>query len=83
MSKFYFHLRDGTLLEDPDGSELPDLAAALESAKEDVRVLISERIRSGRVLSPAVICIADETGAELASVSFNDVLQDLVPWGRF
>jgi len=33
MPRFFFHIRDGaTLIEDPDGSELPDLAAAREEA---------------------------------------------------
>jgi hypothetical protein len=80
MPRYFFHLRDEAFLEDPDGVELPNLTAALASAKEDVRHLISERIRSGRVSGPALMVIADETGAELASVSFHAVLQELVPW---
>ncbi|WP_394802013.1 DUF6894 family protein [Rhizobium halophilum] len=80
MPKFFFHLRDETFLEDPDGSELPDLAAALASAKEDVRSLISERVRSGRLVGPAIMFIADETGADLASVSFKEVLSESAPW---
>ncbi|MET3585642.1 hypothetical protein ABID21_001751 [Pseudorhizobium tarimense] len=80
MPKFFFHLRDEIFLKDPDGTELPDPAAALASAKEDVRSLISERIRSGRVFGPAVMVIADETGVELASVSFKEVLSELAPW---
>jgi hypothetical protein len=80
MRKFFFHLQDEAFLEDPDGAELADLAAAVQSAKEDVRALIGERIRSGRVIGPAVILIADETGAELACLSFKEVLQELIPW---
>jgi hypothetical protein len=80
MVRFYFHIIDKMRLEDPDGTELPDVNAAIISAREDVRLLISERIRSGRVLGPAIMVIADETGAELASVSFKEVLQESAPW---
>nr|WP_321182289.1 hypothetical protein [Methylobacterium sp. Leaf122] len=48
MPRFFFHIRDGaTLIEDPDGSELPDLAAAREEAAQGAR--FHDRRRADRL----------------------------------
>jgi hypothetical protein len=43
MPRFYFHLRDqGHLLEDPEGTDLPDLHAALDEVLRTERELCAE-----------------------------------------
>jgi hypothetical protein len=80
MPRFYLHIRQDVLLEDPDGVDVPDLEAARLVAAEDAPDLIAERIRLGRPVDAHVIEIADENGARLDSVKFEDVIKALIPW---
>ena len=42
MARFYFHVRTGDdLTEDPDGVELPDLAAAREEALRSAKDILA------------------------------------------
>jgi len=77
MTTFYFHLRhsDG-LVEDPDGSELADLEAAIEEAKAGVRALVAESIRENKLLQPTTIEITDDKGNVLDTVTFREVLEE-------
>ncbi len=77
MTTFYFHLRysDG-LVEDPDGSELADLEAAIEEAKASARALVAERIGENKLLQPTTIEITDEKGNVLHTVTFREVLEE-------
>jgi hypothetical protein len=78
---FYFHMRQGDqFLEDYDGSELSGLEAALQTAREDARALIAERIELGRLVEPYSIEITDADGLRLALVTFEEVLRELAPW---
>lgn len=56
MTTYYFHLRhsDG-LVEDPGGSELADLEAAIEEAKSGARALVAVSIRENKLLQPTTI----------------------------
>lgn len=79
MPMFFFHVRQGdVLVEDPDGSNLADLAAALSEAHEDVRILIAERIKAGTAIHPWKLEVTDEVGLTLADVHFHDVLFGLI-----
>lgn len=74
-----FHLRqDDVLVEDPDGSDLPDLAAALAKANEDARILLAERTTAAMAIKPWKIEVADEDGVTLADVHFLNVLFGLI-----
>lgn len=77
MTTFYLHLRrsDG-LVEDPDGSELADLEAALEEAKAGVRALVAESIRENKLLQPTTVEITDDKGNLLDTVTFREVLEE-------
>ena len=60
MPLYYLHIRNGDKLEvDPDGTELPDLDAALAEAVKVARELVDEVHDLGR---DAVIEIADGSG---------------------
>lgn len=77
MTTYYFHLRhsDG-LVEDPGGSELADLEAAIEEAKSGARALVAERIRENKLLQPTTIEITDEKGNVLDTITFREVLEE-------
>lgn len=75
MAHFYFHqrTRDG-LVEDPDGSDLPDLAAAVSEALVAARQLWAESILQQRDRAGESFEITDEQGQVLASVLLRDAL---------
>ncbi len=72
MARFYFHIREGdVVIEDPDGSELPDLRAAELEAALSARALVVERILAGKCIGDRVLEVADSTGRVLATVSLR------------
>ncbi|PXW53123.1 hypothetical protein [Methylobacterium sp. B4] len=76
MVRFFLHLRDGTeLIEDPDGSELPDLNAARAEARDAARDIMAGMVRAGELLDGQQIEIRDAAGALLDVVRLKDVLR--------
>lgn len=74
--RYYFHVRDGDrLLEDPDGSDLPNLDAAREEALAGARHLLSEKLQRGEVIDGQRFEITDESGEVLEIVPFKAVLR--------
>lgn len=80
MPRYYLHIRQDVLLEDPDGVDVRDLEVARQIATDDARDLIAERIRLGRPVQAYVIEITDDMGICLDTVRFADVIRALVPW---
>ena len=73
MPLYYLHIRNSDKLEmDPDGTELPDLEAALTEALKVARELVGEVDDLGR---DAVIEIADGSGETILTVPFSDAVQ--------
>jgi hypothetical protein len=73
MPLYYLHIRNGDKLEvDPDGTELPDLGAALTEALKVARELVDEVADLGR---DAVIEVADGSGETILTVPFSDALR--------
>jgi hypothetical protein len=67
MSRYFFNFTDGQrVYPDPDGAELPDLAAARAEAIMNARALL--RRRSSRSLAGWRVCVIDETGRERLSI---------------
>ena len=74
--RFFFHLRDDDQwIEDPDGTELSDLDAALREARVSARHLLADKLRAGAVLNGQRFEIADEAGRILAVLPLRDVLR--------
>ena len=72
MRLFFLNIRDGDhLKEDTDGSELPDLEAAVAEAMEAALEILSNRIRQGLQTSQQQIEICDEAGHLLDTVAFQ------------
>ena len=73
MPLYYLHIRNGDKLEvDPDGTELPDLDAALAEAVKVARELVDEVHDLGR---DAVIEVADGSGETILTVPFSDAVR--------
>jgi hypothetical protein len=72
MPMYYLHIRNGDQLErDPDGTELPDIDAALAEARKVARELAAEIPAYD---GSTVIEIADEDGQALLTVPFSDAI---------
>lgn len=76
MPRFYFHIVDGaTVIEDPDGSDLPDLESALAEALQSARHLLADKVRAGDIVDGQRFEIRDEAGALLATLPFRDAIR--------
>lgn len=76
MPRFYFHMRSGEdFIEDPEGSELPDLAAARAEAIAAARELMADRIRNGHPADGQEFLIFDEDGKQIDTIPFRSVLR--------
>jgi hypothetical protein len=76
MPRFYLHLRDGDdLIEDPDGSDLPDVEAAKEEARVSARHILAERVRSGKAIGNQCFEIVDELGNMCVTMWLREVLR--------
>jgi hypothetical protein len=70
MPLYYLHIRTGSKLEvDPEGVELPSLAAALAEARRVARELLGE---VSNLSQDAVIEVADEAGQVVQTVPLAD-----------
>ncbi|WP_262299450.1 DUF6894 family protein [Microvirga sesbaniae] len=70
---YYLHIRNVDKLEvDPDGTELPDLEAALAEAVKVARELLDEVHDLG---PDAVIEVADGSGETILTVPFSDAVR--------
>ena len=76
LTRYFFHLRDDTLIEDPDGSELRDLDAARTFALCAARELWAAAILRESDLCCASFEITNQAGDCLAVVPFTDALSD-------
>lgn len=74
MSRFYFHLLDGSPCIDEEGIELPDLGAAQAAAVKGARSILCEEVMHGRLPLKERIKITDEAGEAVGSVCFRDVV---------
>ena len=77
MQKFYFHIRGHHLrLEDPDGAEFPDLAAAHSEAIATIREILAEKLRCGDVIDGQKLEICDDKGTVFETIPFRSVLAE-------
>jgi hypothetical protein len=75
MPRFFFHIRDGDeLIEDPDGSVLPDLEAARVEAIEGARAIVAAKVLAGKLIDGQKFEITDESGNTLDLIPFKSAL---------
>ena len=68
--RYFFHLRDfrGDLLEDEEGTDFPNLAAARDYATKAMRELLAEAIKHGESARFDMVVVADEDRRHVISV---------------
>lgn len=77
MPRFHFNSSTGDMfLPDPEGEELPNLAAASDVAEKSAREAAIEAIRTGDK-APDCILVTDDEGREVATVFLKDLLADV------
>jgi hypothetical protein len=86
MPHYFLHVKDASgVLQDPDGQECDDLAAARQEAIEAARDLMAECLRLGQPLGLSrQMAIGDESAEIISTVPFKAGLQsdDHSPQGR-
>ena len=76
MPRFYFHIRDeDTLIEDHEGSDLPDLEAARVEALKDARSILAEKVKHGQIIDGQRIEIVDDTGEVVAELPMRAAIR--------
>jgi hypothetical protein len=76
MPRYYLHIRDGDrLVEDPDGSDLPDLDAARAEALESARNILAAKVKAGELIDDKRFEITDAVGTVLAVIPLKIVLR--------
>jgi hypothetical protein len=74
MPRFHFNSLTGEMfLPDPEGEELPNLAAAHGVAERSAREALIEAVRTGDT-APDCILVTDDEGKEVATVFLKDLL---------
>ena len=75
MPLYFFHLDEcGTVITDPEGTEMADVAAATDRAMDEAREIMSAEIRHGKLCLGCCIVIEGSDGAEVARVHFRDAV---------
>ena len=75
MPRFYFHLRDGESIDDPDGMFLPDAGMARLEAIRSARDIMAEDVRRGTLDLSVRIEVTDENGEPILAVPFREVVK--------
>lgn len=75
VTRYFFNLHEcGTVLDDEEGRELPNLAAARDRAILEARELMSAEVSQGRLCLSCSIVIQDGGREALLTVPFRDAL---------
>ena len=72
MPRYFFNIHDGIELDDPSGSDLPDLASAFEEARIIARKLLADGMLGGLDRRRWSVRIIDEAGEILGSLPFTE-----------
>jgi len=75
MPMYYFHHQKADqLLQDDEGDDLPDLAAARDEAFQSARELIANAARAGRDARNESFVVVDDLGQTVLVLKFVDAL---------
>jgi hypothetical protein len=77
MALYYLNLINGNgLTPDREGEDFPDLDAARERARQSVRSILSDEIRSAGLIDlQGRIDIADQQGSVVTTLPFRDAIE--------
>lgn len=74
MRRYFFDLKDGSSICDPEGKLFADDASALSYAVRAIREMIAEDlVFAGEIYFTDAVTIRDERGATVRVVTFNSV----------
>ena len=74
MPHYYFNLYNERTVADPEGTDLPDLSAVRNHAVADVRELMAEGVKKGRINFNHRIEVADQCGRLVLTVPFSEAV---------
>lgn len=74
MAYYYFHMRNGGDLHDPEGHDLPDLDAVRATAIAGARDILSEDVKRGELHVEWRFDITDADGEPVMTVPFRDAV---------
>lgn len=76
MPRFYLHVCNGNgFVEDEEGQELADAAAARQQAIVSAREIMAHDLRGGELNLASFIEVEDEEGKLLFTLPFGDVVE--------
>ncbi|MFN7103243.1 MAG: DUF6894 family protein [Pseudorhizobium sp.] len=79
MPLFYLHVRTASgLIQNREGSELPDLDAAKVVARQGIRDIVAEHIAAGEPLDLQGIEVCDDAGRDIATVTVADAISQTI-----
>jgi hypothetical protein len=74
--RYFLHMRRGEeLIQDPDGTELPNLDAVRAEAIQGARQILAQNVMSGSVVTGRKFEICDEQGKVLLVVPFSEAVK--------
>lgn len=74
MPRYFLTIRyPDRAVVDPEGSEFPDLAAAIEGARVEARFLSSDNLKEGGAPLAGEIDVLDEGGAVVGTVPLEEI----------
>lgn len=74
MAHYFFHLHNDRNVPDPEGTHLQSLSAVREHAVADIRELMAEGVKNGRINLRHRIEVADEHGRPVLTVPFSEAV---------
>lgn len=74
MPHYYLHQRNEIYVADEEGEDFADLAEAREKALIGARSILSEEVKQGSLDLRGVIEIADDSGAIVGIVPFQETV---------
>lgn len=84
MQTYFFHIvYDNGRIEDPEGSDFPDLEAACAEAKAIIRDLAAEHLTMGKPFALKCVRIGSQSGRVLREVSAAQGISDIIPPSLF
>ena len=76
MARYFFNLRSpDKFIPDTEGQEFANLVAAKEDGLIAVREILSELVKSGRVIDTSALEITDASGTVRATIPLREALR--------
>jgi hypothetical protein len=75
VRRFYFDIYSDIEVRDEEGVELPNEATALQGAAAAARDMAAASVRDGRLVLHHRIVVRDQTGREVGTIYFRDVIR--------